>query len=143
MLPTYPFQRKHFWGPAKPQAHQVERDSTHPLLGGHRSLAGVAGEKRYDSTVAPDRPRWMDDHRVMGDIVFPGAGYVEMALAASPANRNFRDVTFATPLRLSTAANLQTVRALFRCLSSTDKTLFAWSQLKVELLRKRTISSEG
>ena len=83
VLPTYPFQRKRFWGPAKPTAHQVQGDSTHPLLGDHRSLAGVTDQRRYESTVDRDRPHWLGDHRVMGDTVFPGAGYVEMALAAA------------------------------------------------------------
>ncbi len=48
-----------------------------------QQLAGVSDETRYENHLAPDNPRWLDDHKVFGDIVFPGAGYVEMGLAAT------------------------------------------------------------
>ncbi len=108
-LPTYPFQRQRYWGPAKPQASQAERDSQHPLLGEKRRLAGVSDEVRYENRLAPDNPRWLDDHKVFGDIVFPGAGYVEMALAATSGKGTLHEVTFEMPLRLSKPTSVQTI----------------------------------
>ena len=108
-LPTYPFQRKRYWGPAKPQASQAERDSQHPLLGEKQQLAGVADETRYENHLASDNPRWLDDHKVFGDIVFPGAAYVEMALAAISGKGSLQEVAFEMPLRLSKPTSVQTI----------------------------------
>ena len=55
-LPTYPFQRRRFWGPDKPRAFHAEFHTAHPLLGGQVSLAGVANESRYEGFIEPDSP---------------------------------------------------------------------------------------
>ncbi|MEX2578009.1 MAG: SDR family NAD(P)-dependent oxidoreductase [Verrucomicrobiales bacterium] len=108
-LPTYPFQRKRHWGPERPGASRVQSSTRHPLLGEERSLAGVTNESRYENWLAPDRPHWLGDHRVFDDIVFPGAAYVEMAIAATPAARVLEDVTFEMPLMVSDSVCLQTI----------------------------------
>jgi len=109
-LPTYPFQRQPFWGPAKPQAFQAESGRKHPLLGTRRSLAGLAGERRWENWVAADNPRWLDDHRVLGDAVLPGAAYVEMALSVADRGQELRDIIFEVPLRLANSTCMQTIR---------------------------------
>ena len=108
-LPTYPFQRQRYWGPAKPQASQAERDSQHPLLGEKRRWLACRTKLRYENRLAPDNPRWLDDHKVFGDIVFPGAGYVEMALAAISGKGSLQEVAFEMPLRLSKPTSVQTI----------------------------------
>ncbi|MEC8336774.1 MAG: type I polyketide synthase, partial [Planctomycetota bacterium] len=47
-LPTYPFQRRRFWGPDKPSAFHAEYHTSHPLLGGDVALAGVENERRFE-----------------------------------------------------------------------------------------------
>ncbi len=111
-LPTYPFQRTRYWGPAKPQASQAQRDSAHPLLGEQQQLAGVSDETRFQNHLAPDNPWWLGDHKVFGDIVFPGAGYVEMGLAATAGKSVLQDVHFELPLRLSKPTCVQTILRL-------------------------------
>ncbi len=108
VLPTYPFQRRRFWGPAKPQAREAEVHTAHPLLGDRRPLAGLPNQTRYESWVAPDQPGWLEDHRVMGDVVFPGAAYVEVALAAAKQGQ-LCDLKFEQPLRPTDRTRLQTI----------------------------------
>ncbi|MEM8946298.1 MAG: SDR family NAD(P)-dependent oxidoreductase [Planctomycetota bacterium] len=108
VLPTYPFQRRRFWGPDKPRAAHAEFHTAHPLLGSKVALAGVTGETRYESFVEPDSPPWLPDHEVMGQIVMPGAAYVEMALAAA-GTASVRDVVFEQPLRPTSRTALQSV----------------------------------
>ncbi len=108
-LPTYPFQREHYWGPPKPQAFQAEAGMKHPLLGAKRSLAGVSLETRWENWIAADNPRWLNDHQVFGDVVFPGAGYVEIALAAAGGPTVLEDISFEVPLRLAKNTCVQTV----------------------------------
>ena len=108
-LPTYPFQRKHFWGPAKPGAANVSRNTVHPLLGAKLTLAGVEQEDRFETRIAPEQPQWLADHAVFGDIVFPGAAYVEMANAAAGGQAVLENLAFEMPLQIDAPTFLQTV----------------------------------
>ena len=108
LLPTYPFQRRRFWGPDKPRAFHAEYHTAHPLLGGAVSLAGVENESRYESFIETDSPPWLPDHEVMGNVVLPGAAYVEMALAAAGSDQ-VEDVVFEQPLRPTSRTSLQTI----------------------------------
>ena len=77
-LPGYPFQREHHWVEA-PRGQS--RSSGHPLLGVRHESA--RGELTFESEVFPSDPGWMDDHKVFGRIVAPGALYGAMAASAS------------------------------------------------------------
>ena len=73
-IPGYPFQRRRFWVPASQR--QVSEDS-HPLLGTkHES---PRGEVMFETEMFPSEPRWLNDHRVYGRVIMPGALYGAMA----------------------------------------------------------------
>lgn len=108
-LPTYPFQRKYFWGPEKPGMLQVREGTQHPILGGKRALAGVQNETRFESHISPERQRWLTDHRVFDDILFPGAGYVEMLVSAAPESTVLEDIAFEMPLMIQKPVTMQTI----------------------------------
>jgi len=79
-LPGYPWQHEHFWqGPTQEGYDLVNRHREHPLLGYRLRDQALAWENDID----PDRLPMLADHVVDGNIAFPGAGYVEMALAAA------------------------------------------------------------
>ena len=125
-LPTYPFQRRRFWGPDKPRAFHAEYHTAHPLLGSPISMAGVDDEKRFESFVDVDSPAWMPDHEVMGATVMPGAGFIEMAIeiAQTVAGNNaaIKNLAFEQPLRPAGRTALQTV------IRSTEKRIETFSQ---------------
>lgn len=77
-LPRYPFKRDRHW--VEPRAvEQIRRGRLdHPLLG--RRLAGAepAWEARLDAEALP----YLEDHRIQGRVLFPAAGYLEMAVQA-------------------------------------------------------------
>ena len=108
LLPTYPFQRRRFWGPAKPKADHSELHTAHPLLGSKIQLAGTDRESRYESYVEPDSPAWMPDHEVMGSVVLPGAALIEMAIEAADG-KSIQDITFEQPIRPNGKTAIQTV----------------------------------
>ena len=79
-LPNYPWQRERHWHPRTSESLlSIERRRVHPLLGWRIPEAAHAWENTLDPTVLP----WLADHQVGGAIVFPGAAYAEMALAAA------------------------------------------------------------
>jgi acyl transferase domain-containing protein/acyl-CoA synthetase (AMP-forming)/AMP-acid ligase II/acyl carrier protein len=90
-VPSYPWQRERYWfdqvksrEPVKPQTQLARNgDGTHPLLGQHWESAASSGEHFWEIDLSPSCPSYLSEHQIQGTVVFPGAGYVEMALAAA------------------------------------------------------------
>ncbi|MBN3793104.1 acyltransferase domain-containing protein, partial [Burkholderia sp. Ac-20353] len=79
-LPTYPWQRDRYWlTPTADGYGLVNRRREHPLLGYRLHEHAFAWENQLDPAKLP----LLADHVVDGGVAFPGAGYVEMALAAA------------------------------------------------------------
>ena len=77
-LPGYPFQRERYWlDPAK----RRRTEAGHPLLG--LRYESARGEVTFETEVFPSDPAWLEDHRVFGRLVAPGALYGAMAATAS------------------------------------------------------------
>ena len=110
LLPTYPFQRRRFWGPDKPRAFHAEYHTAHPLLGSKIQLAGVSNETRFESFIEPDSPSWLPDHEVMNQVVLPGAAFLEMAIEiAAEKGSAISNLAFEQPLRPTSRTALQTI----------------------------------
>ena len=81
-LPTYPFRRERQWFEAKPRPKSIASDSgDHPLLG--RSLSSPLPQTQFESRLSGSAPSFIDDHRVGGTVLLPGAAGLEMAVAAA------------------------------------------------------------
>jgi acyl transferase domain-containing protein/NADPH:quinone reductase-like Zn-dependent oxidoreductase/acyl carrier protein len=79
-LPPYPWQHESFWHPVSPRASRVlEREPVHPLLGYPVPHLPSVWESRLD-TATQD---WLGDHVVGDSVLFPAAGFAELALAAA------------------------------------------------------------
>ena len=78
-LPTYPFQPDRHWRESSENRRVRTGRWDHPLLG---VRLGVA-KPSWNSDLVSTELDWLADHVIAGSVVFPGAGYVEMALAAA------------------------------------------------------------
>ncbi len=88
-LPNYPWQRERHWQPRTSEGLlAIERRRVHPLLGWRLHDADMA----WENTLDPQVLSWLVDHKVGGAIVFPAAGFVEMALAAAREWRGLEHV---------------------------------------------------
>ena len=73
-LPSYPFQRTRHWVDA-PRRRRAA--AGHPLLGTRHE--SPRGEVMFETEMFPSDPSWLNDHRVFGRVVMPGALYGVMA----------------------------------------------------------------
>ncbi|MFI5611165.1 SDR family NAD(P)-dependent oxidoreductase [Amycolatopsis sp. NPDC051903] len=84
-LPTYAFQRKHFWLTAPGHGDAADFGQ---LASGHPLLAAEIGLADHDGLVLTGRiglrsHPWLADHTIAGTALLPGTAFVEMALHAA------------------------------------------------------------
>ncbi|MBL8341594.1 MAG: SDR family NAD(P)-dependent oxidoreductase [Rubrivivax sp.] len=122
-VPTYPFQRERHWFVAAPRSQAGtgtspstppaapgtarSRDSGHPLLG--RRWLSAGREVIFEAEIAADRPAWVQQHRVQGQVIVPGTAYLDTLHAAATrllgdGPVEVADVTLREALRLDDAA---------------------------------------
>ena len=105
-LPTYPFRHKRYWVDAMTGDNDVravgQRAADHALLG------AVVAQPDTDGTtltgrISLDSQRWLADHRVAEAVLFPGTGFVELALRAGRevGCEVVQELTLHAPLELS------------------------------------------
>ncbi|MGK5440320.1 type I polyketide synthase [Micromonospora sp. URMC 105] len=84
-LPTYPFQRQRYWRPERPGGEGSIpaglAATEHPLLGTSVALADTDGVL-FTGRLSVDAQPWLADHAVGDTVLFPGTGFVELAVAA-------------------------------------------------------------
>ena len=74
----YPFSRKRYWFETPEQeASRIGRAGAHPLLAEKCVTPGPT----FETVLGGQRFSWLVDHEVEGTTIFPGAGYIEAALA--------------------------------------------------------------
>ncbi|MFD3315928.1 type I polyketide synthase, partial [Streptomyces sp. NPDC058694] len=104
-LPTYPFQHQHYWMHATQDTVDVQQagleSAEHPLLGAVVELPG-SGSVVLSGRLSVEQQPWLAHHTVMGTILFPGTGFIELAIrAGDEANCPVVDeLTLHAPLAL-------------------------------------------
>ncbi|MEH0420581.1 type I polyketide synthase [Streptomyces sp. B21-083] len=105
-LPTYAFQRRRYWPAAGPLT-----TGDAPALGlgagGHPLLGAAVRPADSDTLLLTGRLSlethpWLADHTVLGTVLFPGAGLVELALHAARRTgcEMLDELTLQAPLEL-------------------------------------------
>ncbi|MFI6153791.1 type I polyketide synthase [Kitasatospora sp. NPDC051170] len=84
-LPTYAFQREHYWAETAATTGDAGsmglEASTHPWLGAATALAEGEGHL-FTGRLAPNSQSWLRDHAAFGTVLVPGAGLLDLVLAA-------------------------------------------------------------
>src|SRR6185436_14554507 len=107
-LPPYPWQRERYWFDQLDQAAAPAASDTrlsgreHPLLGLHLSSALPPNQHFWEIDLSLETLHYLDDHRVEGRALMPGAAWLEMTRAAADSviggPCELADVRFERPL---------------------------------------------
>ncbi|MCW3050555.1 MAG: hypothetical protein JWO74_4839, partial [Solirubrobacterales bacterium] len=105
-LPTYAFQRSHYWLPAGAGRQYAgalgQAAAEHPLLGAMVHVAGGGG-LLFTGRLSLESQPWLADHAVLGTVLVPGTVFLELALhaAAQTDTPVVAELTLAAPLPLA------------------------------------------
>jgi amino acid adenylation domain-containing protein len=78
-LPGHPWEKQVHWAESEESRAARLDGPVHPLLG--YRLKSI--EPIWQSEIDANTPRYLQDHRIDGAVVFPAAGYVELMFAAA------------------------------------------------------------
>ncbi|GJD35707.1 L-threonine 3-dehydrogenase [Methylobacterium aerolatum] len=88
-LPTYPWQRRPFrLADTTESTGALSPRPYHPLIGSRAEADGLDWYAHVDPDAVPE----LEDHKVDGQVIMPGAGFVEMALSAVRAAKRDDEV---------------------------------------------------
>ncbi|WP_055525222.1 type I polyketide synthase [Streptomyces graminilatus] len=112
-LPTYAFQRGHYWPEPRPAATGDLAalglgPAGHPLLGA-RIASATDGTTLFTGELSTSAQPWLTDHAVLDTVLFPGTGFVELALWAGGevGCHHLDELTLAAPLLVPADAPVQ------------------------------------
>ncbi|MEV4742845.1 type I polyketide synthase, partial [Streptomyces sp. NPDC049555] len=111
-LPTYPFQRRHYWPKGITHGGDVRAAGLgaagHPLLAAAVSIANSDGLLLTGRLSRRTHP-WLAEHTVDGTVLLPGTAFVELAVRAGDEAGcdRIEDLTLAAPLVLPEQGGVQ------------------------------------
>ncbi|MEU9386545.1 type I polyketide synthase, partial [Streptomyces sp. NPDC048279] len=114
-LPTYPFEKRHYWLTPHPGSTHTQAATTlglphtrHPLLGAqitHPDSDAVSFTGRLSQHTHP----WLTDHTVIGTVIMPGAALVDLTLHAGRQVNcdHIQELVLQAPLQLPGQGGIQ------------------------------------
>ncbi|MEM9949467.1 MAG: SDR family NAD(P)-dependent oxidoreductase, partial [Cyanobacteria bacterium P01_D01_bin.36] len=149
-LPTYPFQRQRHWldrpsRPERPSKTASSKPKGHPLLG--QAISTPLASIIFQQQLSANCPSFLSGHQIQQQVILPGSGYLEMAVAAgaiasrdsaSGKTLSLKDVAIVRPLLLND--QFRTVQTILRP-ESTGYRFEIYSQETAQTTDHTTASS--
>ncbi|WP_394836498.1 SDR family NAD(P)-dependent oxidoreductase [Pendulispora rubella] len=131
-LPTYPFQRAHYWLNAPAPAHAPLLGlvpASHPMLGAVIHLAD-RDEWIFTGHVSLTRHPWLTGHTVHGAVLLPGTALLELALAAGERAgvAHLGELTLHAPLTFPATGAVDVQLVLGRADDAAQRTLALYAR---------------
>ncbi|MFE6776901.1 type I polyketide synthase [Streptomyces sp. NPDC057702] len=101
-LPTYPFQRQHYWLATPTTTHHDAHPADHPFLFTRTALAAGQGVV-YTGEISTDTYPWLTDHALWNTPLLPGTALLELTLHTTHHTglHHINELTLHTPLTLT------------------------------------------
>ncbi|WEV29016.1 SDR family NAD(P)-dependent oxidoreductase [Streptomyces sp. 71268] len=101
-LPTYPFQRQHYWLTTPSTTHPNAHTADHSFLLTRTTLA-TSQETLYTGHISTHTHPWLTDHALWNTPLLPGTALLELALhtAHHTGLHHIEELTLHTPLTLT------------------------------------------
>ncbi|KAJ5293199.1 uncharacterized protein N7443_009152, partial [Penicillium atrosanguineum] len=147
-LPEYPFNHeKSYWHESRiSRNHRLREFARNDLLGlsdpNQNSLEG-----RWRNIIRVSEMPWVQDHKINGTILYPGAGMLVMAIEASKqmadkrrpiSGFNVQDVTFRAAIRIPSSAQGIETSFHLRPAKNMESKRSGWFDFKVCTLENET-----
>ncbi|KAI1422434.1 polyketide synthase [Xylaria sp. FL1777] len=100
-LPQYPWDHSRAYWPTSRSANAFLHGERPHLLLGKKSADSTVSTLVWDNSIRPRDIEWLDGHGLQGQTVFPGAGYVIMAMEAALHATSGREVQLLEIIGLS------------------------------------------
>ncbi|KAH8807194.1 hypothetical protein F5884DRAFT_899634 [Xylogone sp. PMI_703] len=123
-LPTYRWDHESYWHESRlSQEYRLRQDLRNELLGSlYPSM--VAGQYLWRNFLLLKEVPWLSNHSIRGQVIFPAAAYIAMALDATTA------ITPSQELQLFEVSNFQILQPLILNQDDTGiETIFSLSQI--------------
>ncbi|KAI1177722.1 hypothetical protein F4777DRAFT_576800 [Nemania sp. FL0916] len=123
--------------------YRLRNTPRHDLLGS--KVPGVAKFKpQWRNVLSVKDLHWLDDHRLMGDVIFPAAGYIVMAIEAAlrtheesctsclkPTGYSLRNVSIEKAMILPKEGHGVEIMLSMNCVNSTPMVSSAWASFSI------------
>ncbi|KAL2020285.1 hypothetical protein VTK56DRAFT_8609 [Thermocarpiscus australiensis] len=140
-LPTYPWNHsQRFWYESRAEREFLSRAAPKPGILGAPIPSLAQGERLWKGFIRPSEEPWLNDHKIRGAVLYPGAGYIAMALEAAtqmadPTRRissyKVRDVQFTAAAILAEGADVECIVQLRPRAAGTRDPAFTWTEFIV------------
>jgi zearalenone synthase (highly reducing iterative type I polyketide synthase) len=140
-LPPYSWNHSQkFWHESRVDREFRSRHVPRPGLPGAPYMSAAEGERIWKGFIRPSEEPWVNDHKIHGAVLYPGAGYIAMALEAAtqtadPTRRvstyKLRDIQLTSAAIVVEGANLECIVQLRPHVAGTRDSASAWTQFIV------------
>lgn len=140
-FPTYSWNHsQRFWHDSRVDSEFLARNAPKPGLLGAPSPSSTEGERLWKGFLRLSEAPWISDHKIQGSILYPGAGYIAMAIEAAAqtadqtrkiASFNLRDIQLTAAGIMSEDADLECMVQLRPHMSGTRDSSSTWKQFTV------------
>ncbi|ESZ98068.1 hypothetical protein SBOR_1599 [Sclerotinia borealis F-4128] len=156
-LPTYPWDHAvSYWHESQiSKEHRLRTHPYHDLLG-IRIPGSPNIQPRWRHVLNIESFPWLQDHVVDGRLVFPGSGYLAMAIEAkrqllqdiephkSIRNYILKDVIFSTFLEIQDPAeNIEVQLSLIDLITSNKSRIEEWQEFRIISIPKSGVTTEN
>ena len=137
-LPTYSWNHsQRFWHESRLEKESRSREAPKPGLLGAPIPSVAERERSWRGFIRPAEEPWINDHMIHGAVLYPGAGYIAMAIEAATQTADttrrvstykLRDIQLTSAALLSDGGNMECVVQLRPHIAGNRDSASTWTQ---------------